>query len=120
MKALLDEHLSAGIAEELRSRGLDVIAVTERTDLVRSTDAHLMDIAAIEGRAVITNNIKDFHPIAAQRLVDGHGHGGLILLPAARSRTRSATHPLANAIEAVMTANSTGIVNSERWVPPTI
>jgi Domain of unknown function (DUF5615) len=114
---LLDEHLSSEIAVELRSRRLDVEAVTERADLVRRPDVALVEAAAQEGRAVVTSNVKDFRPIAAQRLIDGHGHGGLILLPAKRTRTRAATGRLADAIEAIMRANPDGIAGSERWVP---
>jgi Domain of unknown function (DUF5615) len=118
VRALLDEHLSAAIAAELRSRGLDVQAVTERPDLVRKSDEELMDIASAEGRAVVTSNIKDFRPIAARRLADGRGNAGLILLPTRRSRTLAATARLADGIESIMRANPAGIANSERWVPP--
>lgn len=118
MKALLDEQLSSEIAVELRSRGLDVEAVTERQDLVRKSDEEILEAATLEGRAVVTNNVKDFRPLAASRLADGRGHGGLILLPAKRSRTRDAAAALADGIETVLRANPDGIADSERWVPP--
>lgn len=118
MKVLLDEQLSAELAVELRSRHLDVEGEIERQDLAGRSDADVMDAAAAEGRAVVTNNIKDFRPIAAQRLTDGRGHGGLILLPAKRSRTRAAVRALADGIESAMRANPDGIADSERWVPP--
>ncbi len=38
MKALLDEHLSPLIARVLRERGLDVVAVAERSDLIETSD----------------------------------------------------------------------------------
>ena len=120
MKALLDEQLSKEIAAELRSRGIDAEAVCERPDLVGKPDAELMDVGAAQGRAPVTNNIKDFRVIAAERLTDGRGHAGLILLPAKRSRTRAAAHALADGIEAIMRANPGGIPNSERWVPPLV
>lgn len=118
MKALLDEQLSSAIAAELRSRGLDVEAVTERPELVRKSDDEIVACAALEGRAVVTNNVKDFRPIVAKRLLEGQSHGGLILLPARRSRTRAATVGLADRIEAIMRANPDGVADSERWVPP--
>lgn len=118
MKALLDEQLSSEIAAALRGRGLDVEAVTERPELVRKSDNEIAEVAALEGRAVVTNNVKDFRPIAAQQLVDGRGHGGLILLPAKRSRTRAAAAMLADGIEAIMRANPGGIADSEHWMPP--
>ncbi len=91
MKALLDAQLSHAIAELLRERGLDVEAVTTRPDIADNTsDARIMEIAATEDWAVVTDNIKDFRPIAARRLQRGQGHAGLILMPSTRRRTKAA------------------------------
>jgi hypothetical protein len=118
VRALIDEQLSAGIAELLRRRGCDVIAVTERADLTQRSDAQIMEAAAAERRAVVTNNIKDFRPLAAARLAAGRGHAGLILVPSTRSRTAGATLPLADAIQGILAANPDGIADSERWLAP--
>ncbi len=118
MRALVDEQLSVEIARELRRRGGDVEAVTERPELVGASDERLMDQAMQEDRAVITNNVRHFRPIAAQRLAQGKQHAGLILLPSSRVRNRAATVALADAIEAVMRANPEGIPGAERWVGP--
>jgi predicted nuclease of predicted toxin-antitoxin system len=64
VKALLDEQLSPEIAMLLRQAGYDVVAVTERDDLAGRSDPIVLEIATNEGRAVITNNIKDFRPLA--------------------------------------------------------
>lgn len=118
MKALLDEQLSPQIARVLRKRGLDVEAVSERSDLPEASDSEVIDAATREQRAVVTNNIKDFRPIAAERLADGRGHAGLILLPAGRTRSRAATGALADAIETVIRAHPGGIADAEHWIPP--
>ena len=118
MKALLDEQLSDEIAKLLRSRGLDVDAVTERDDLTERSDEDVFEVATAEGRAVVTNNIKDYRPIAAARVADGRGHAGLILIPSRRARTRAATGVLADAIAGLMLANEGGTANAEHWVPP--
>lgn len=68
MRALLDEQLSPQIASVLRQRGHDVVAVTDRADLIGRTDRIILEVASAEGRAVITNNIKDFRPPAAERV----------------------------------------------------
>jgi predicted nuclease of predicted toxin-antitoxin system len=91
MRALLDEQLSAEIARELRRPGCDVEAVTERPDLVGASDEQLVELAGREDRAMITNNVRDFRPIAAQRLALGEAHAGLILLPSTRARNRAAS-----------------------------
>ena len=71
MKALLDEHLSPQIAELLRGAGYDVLAVADRHDLVACSDRVVFEAATAEGRAVVTNNIKDFRPLAAEWLAMG-------------------------------------------------
>ncbi len=118
MRALLDEQLSGRIAQLLRERGLDVEAVVERSDLLQAPDHEVIAAAAREGRAVVSNNIKDFRPLAAERVSDGRGHAGLILPPACRSRSREATGALADAIEAVMRAHPDGIPSAEHWIAP--
>lgn len=118
MRALLDEQLSPEIAVELRARGHDVEAVGERSDLVGCRDHEIIAAAHAEGRAVITNNLKDFRPLAAARLARGEQHGGLILLPSTRARTRAQVLRLADAIATVLSANPHGLESSERWIGP--
>jgi hypothetical protein len=117
VKVLLDAQLSHEIAELLVQRGHDAEAVTSRTDLANSTpDAQLMEIAHAEGRVIVTNNIKDFRPIAAQRIASGQGHSGLVLISPNTPRTRAATKHLADAIERALLANPDGLAGSERWI----
>ncbi len=118
MKALLDEQLSPLIAVKLREAGFDVVAVAERDDLVGSSDRVVLEVAATAERAVITNNVKDFRPLAAERLAQGRPHAGLILLPSKRTRTRDAVASLASAIGKVLHDNPGGPAGSERWIGP--
>lgn len=118
MKVLLDEHLSPLIAQALRDLGFDAQSVSARSDLMSTSDEALVEVATAEGRAVVTNNVKDFRPVAADRLVGGAGHGGLILLPARHTRTRRATGRLTEAIAEIMTAHPSGIADREVWVAP--
>jgi len=118
LKALLDEQLSPAIAELLRSRGHDVQAVGERTDLAGQPDRLILETAAVEERVVITNNVKDFRRLSADRLARGETHAGLILLPSKRTRTRAAVEPLANAIQGIFGEHPNGLQSTERWVPP--
>jgi Domain of unknown function (DUF5615) len=118
VKALLDEHFSHRIAQTLCERALDVEAVSERPDLAEAPDQEVMEVARREERAVVTNNIKDFRPIAAERLTSGQGHAGLILVPSRRDRSRDSTGILADAIEEVMRAHPEGIPGAEHWNGP--
>ena len=118
MRALLDEHLSARIAALLRRAGHDVDAVVERADLLACSDEQILEQASKERRAVVTNNVTDFRPLAARWLADGRVHSGLILLPAARTRTGEVEGALADAVAAVLIEHPDGIVGSERWIGP--
>ena len=116
MKALLDEQLSSEIAAELRSRGWDVEAVGERPWMRGQSlsDDQVMDTAASEDRALVTNNVKDYRPIAARMVAGGQGHRGLMLLPSTRSCSRAAVQPLTDVIERIMREHPEGLANSER------
>jgi hypothetical protein len=118
VKALLDEQLSPEIAALLRRAGHDVEAVVDRDDLVGRSDRIVFETACGEDRAVVTNNIKDFRPLAAERLVQGRSHSGLILLPSSRSRTRTAIGHLADAVAEILREHPDGIAGSERWIGP--
>jgi predicted nuclease of predicted toxin-antitoxin system len=119
MKALLDEQLSPRITELLRSRGCDVQAVVDRRDLAGQSDRVILEAAAVESRAVITSNVNDFRPLAAERLARGESHAGLILLPSTRTRTRDAIEMVADAIEhLLLLEHPDGLPATERWVPP--
>ena len=119
MKALLDEQLSPQIAARLRDKGHDVEAVAERADFVGgSTDRDVLELATQEGRAVVTNNVKDFRPLAAQWLAQGQIHAGLILVPPTRARTRAAVPALARALEQVFRDHPDGLAGAERWIGP--
>ena len=65
---------------------------------------------------MVTGNIKDFRPLAAEWLAHGRTHPGLILLPSARMRTRAAVHAVAAGLQAVLSANPEGIAGSEQWI----
>ena len=116
MRAILDEQLSPRIAVLLRQAGHDVDAVADREDLAGCSDRIILEVACSEGRAVVTNNIKDFRPLAAEWLAQGRVHAGLILLPSSRTRTRSAI--AAAAIENVLRDHPDGLSGSERWIGP--
>lgn len=79
MRLLLDEHYSPEIARRLRARDHDVAAVAERADLVGLSDEELFRRMAREERAIMTNDVKDFVPIANRAAVNGEDHYGLLL-----------------------------------------
>jgi len=111
-------QLSPQIAVLLRQAGYDVDAVADREDLAGRSDRIIFEVARSEGRAVVTNNIKDFRPLAAEWLAQGRVHAGLILLPSTRTRTRNAIAAVAAAIEKVLCDHPDALSGSERWIGP--
>jgi Domain of unknown function (DUF5615) len=78
VRLLLDEHYSPEIARQLRTRGHDVVAVAERADLVGLSDDELLRRMARERRAIMTNNVKDFMPLASRTPLEANDHYGLV------------------------------------------
>ena len=77
MRLLLDEMYPGLIAREVRARGHDVTSVDEAPG--RGTpDEELFDHARPEGRAVVTENIQDYLPLADRLLATGGSHAGLV------------------------------------------
>jgi hypothetical protein len=79
MRLLLEEHYSPEIARRLRARAHDVAAVAERADRVGLSDEELAQRMAQEERTIMTNNVKDFVPLANRAAVNREDHYGLLL-----------------------------------------
>ena len=92
MRLLLDEMCPAVLAEQLRARGHDVSAVTERPDPRSLADPEVFAACQRERRALVTENIADFIPIADGADQRGETHFGLVHIdPAKYPRGRRRT-----------------------------
>lgn len=80
MKLLLDEMLPPVIAEQLRDREHDVVAVAERDDLVGCEDREVFEAALAESRAVVTENVPDFMRLDRSFRAAGRDHHGLLFV----------------------------------------
>jgi Domain of unknown function (DUF5615) len=89
LKLCLDEHYSIRIAEELRGRDHDVVAVKERRELIASSDLELWAAMQIERRALLTENVADFMPLIQQAAAAGEDHWGIVF-SSSRSMPRGA------------------------------
>lgn len=68
------------VAVALRQRhGVDAISVRERPDLAGRADLEVFAAAQGEGRALVTENVRDFRPIAREWQAAGRVHEALIL-----------------------------------------
>jgi hypothetical protein len=72
------------VAEQLRARGHDVSAVTERPELRSLPDAEIFAVAQRERRTVVTENIGDYVSMVDGADQRGEGHFGLVLIDPAK------------------------------------
>ena len=106
MRLLLDEMYSPTIAAVLRERGHDAISAAERDDLRSATDAAIFDVMQDESRAIVTNNVRDFVPLAQRALQSGATFCGIIFT-SERSvpRNRASSGNLIALLEALLVAH---------------
>jgi len=84
VKLLLDEQISGKVAERLRRRGLDTIAVSADPAIRGMTDPELFALAQEQGRTVVTYNRADFEAIVREYASAGTEHHGLLIVSPAR------------------------------------
>lgn len=77
MRLLVDEMYPRLIARELRSRGHDAESVHDAPG-PGTSDEEVLAHALREGRAVVTENVRDYRPLSAARIAEGSGHAGLV------------------------------------------
>ena len=116
MKLLLDEMWAPAIAAALRDRGHDVVAVAERHDLRGMPDAAIFEAALADGRAIVTENVVDYRPLAADAMRAGRPYPALIFTsnrayPRASRRTAGR---LVTALDALLTTRDA--VSGEHWL----
>lgn len=80
MRLLLDEMLSAAIAEQLREHGRDAVAVTEHAGLRGMADPDLFAHAQQDRRTVVTCNRDDFLALDRGYRDQGREHHGIVIL----------------------------------------
>ena len=122
MKLLLDEHYSPRIAEHLRAAGHDVTAVVAQPTLAGLSDRTLITAARLEGRALLTENVGDFVPIATELTRTGTPHAGIILAnPHRFPRSRDGMGRLIEALHVLLLAHPEDDAFADRtvWLEPT-
>lgn len=82
--------LPAWMAEALRARGLDAIAIDERPEARGLTDDGVLELAARDGRVVVSLNCTDFLELDRRAHAAGASHNGMILVNTRRFRRRAA------------------------------
>lgn len=103
MALLLDGMLSGAIAEQLRTRGIAAVAVTEDPALVGTADEDLLAHAAVAQRVLLTVNVADFAAIATDWRAADRTHAGLVYVT-------SRTFPQDRSFVSVIVAHSSTTV----------
>lgn len=90
---MLDTHHSRLAAERLRTHGHDVIAAADDVVLASLTDEELLRAATRDGRAVVTENAKDFDRIVRAWSLSGEHHAGVVFTSPRRYRRATKAYP---------------------------
>lgn len=81
MRLLLNAQLSGRVVgRHLRSAGHDVVALDEQRSLEGIDDSTVLELAAREGRVLITHNVKDFPDILREWAEQDRHHAGCVLV----------------------------------------
>lgn len=121
MRLLLDEHYSPRIAEHLRAQGHDVTAVVAQPAMAGLADRTLITAARRDGRALLTENVGDFVPIATELTRAGTPHAGIILAnPHRFPRSRDGMGRLIEALRDLLLAHPEDDAFADRvvWLEP--
>jgi predicted nuclease of predicted toxin-antitoxin system len=114
LKLLLDEMYPSLLADELRARGHDVVSVHEAPG--RGTpDDEVFDHARSAGRAIVTENVRDYRPLAEALLVAGESHAGVVFTTDKRW-PRSDPGALINAFDELLKSTSEQLIDAELWL----
>ena len=82
MKILLDAHISGRtVGQALLEGSHDVRALDSEVELGGLSDPEVLQLAAAEGRVLVTANIRDFELILREWAEEGRPHAGVILVP---------------------------------------
>lgn len=93
MKLLLDVHHSPAAAARLQEFGHDVIAAAKEPALANLGDDEVLRAATTLGRAIVTENARDFDRIVRQWSATGQHHAGVVFTSPRRFHRGSAAYP---------------------------
>ena len=78
--------MDGDVVRGLRSRGFDVITAAD-AGMIRRKDEEHLDLATVQGRALYSFNVADFHEIHTEWTASGRAHAGIVLAQQKRYST---------------------------------
>ena len=98
------------IAEQLRERGHDVVAVSERAGLRGAPDTEVFAVALQEGRALVTDDI-GFRLLESERRAHGDIHHGVVFTSNKRGQPWTVGR-LVHALDRFLSGEATGLART--------
>jgi hypothetical protein len=115
VKLLLDEMHAPSVAVELTGEAFDVVAVATQPALRGMLGEELLAYAATKGRALVTENVADFIPLATQWAGEHKTHSGLILTNPKRFHRATLAYP-GNLIAALREFLTNPPITGKSWI----
>lgn len=113
---MIDENLSPAIADALRDRGQDAVAVVHAAS-PGIADEEVLAIAVRDRRVLVTNNVRDFRLLIADATDQGQALCGVIYVSSSRPRTVASVSGIADDLEALSLENPGDILLTfEAWI----
>ena len=107
MRLLLDEMLSASVAEQLRARHHDVEAVFERGELRGLPDDDVFEYAQAAACCLVTYNRDDFLELDCHYRSRGRAHHGIVVLnPRRFPQGRGSLRSLVSSLDRLVAAGA--------------
>ncbi len=103
-----------GIADSLAEESFDLVAVAADPALRGMPDEDLLTYATQNERALVTENVADFMPLAAQWAGAGKAHAGLIFTNPRRFNRATLAYP-GNVIAALREFLTNPPITGESW-----
>jgi predicted nuclease of predicted toxin-antitoxin system len=121
LRLLLDEMYARDIAKALRERGHDVASASERDDLRSAADVVIFEAMQAEARVIVTNNVRDFVPLAQQALQSGSTFCGIVFTSdKSLPRNKANVGTFISLLDALLAAHAAeeGLPAKIEWLTP--
>ncbi|MGA9595369.1 MAG: DUF5615 family PIN-like protein [Acidimicrobiia bacterium] len=116
MKLLLDEMHAPSVADKLTGESFDVVAVAALPELRGISDEGLLTYAIAERRALVTENVADFMPLATQWAGEHKTHPGMVFTNPRRRFNRATLAYPGNLILALREFLTDPPIVGESWI----
>ncbi|HUE02059.1 MAG TPA: DUF5615 family PIN-like protein [Bryobacteraceae bacterium] len=113
LRLYLDEDAMDGdLVRGLRSRGIDVVTAADSGMILRKDEEHL-SWAMVQGRALYSFNVGDYHEIHTEWAATGRKHAGIVL---AQQRRYSTGEQIRRLLRLIGSLSSESICNREEFL----